>query len=156
MSSPELSDVFEREFVHEEDGGHSFDSSDIDGKLRGYYLSTSTDEEEREKSSWTAEYAPKTSSSRMNLALNVPAARLCTISSVMRIGSLPSLRKDEEYFYSCVQELNVRGEEVDEMVHKRAAVTSSARVIIELDFSLHILQSQLLFSSSSSSVNVYK
>ncbi|KAL6556828.1 hypothetical protein OROHE_006704 [Orobanche hederae] len=113
MSSPEPSDVFEKEFVHEEDVGHSFDSSDKDGELRGYYFSTSIDEEEHEKSSWTAEYALKTSNSRVTLALNVPTSRLCIISSVMRIGSLPSLWKDEEYFCSCVQELNARGEEVD-------------------------------------------
>ncbi|KAL6556533.1 hypothetical protein OROGR_005821 [Orobanche gracilis] len=58
MSSPKSSDVYEREIVHDEDDGHS-GSSDEDAVVRGYYLSTSTDEEDRDNSAWDCKICDK-------------------------------------------------------------------------------------------------
>ncbi|KAL6556537.1 hypothetical protein OROGR_005825 [Orobanche gracilis] len=79
MSSPELSDVYDRELVHEEDDGHSSDSSD------------EADEEERENSTWDSEICNK------NIKLDDDSCTKCDDCSavchpsVTRICSLPSL-----------------------------------------------------------------
>ncbi|KAL6533774.1 hypothetical protein OROHE_013620 [Orobanche hederae] len=113
MLGPESSDVYEMEFVHEEDDGHSSDSSDENGEVRGYYLSTSTEEEDLENSSWDCKICNE------NIKLDDDSCTQCGECLAVYHLDCHEFRfttefdEDEEYFCSCVQELNARGEEVD-------------------------------------------